>query len=192
MKRIFFALLGVLAFNSCGKAGAQESKNMTVDGKPVNQVSIYDFTMPTIDGKEQSLKAYEGKVVLIVNVASKCGLTPQYTELEAFYKANKDKGFEILGFPANNFLSQEPGTNEEIQSFCSKNYGVSFPMFSKISVKGSDKHALYQYLTTTTGEEVAWNFHKFLVGKDGKVVRSFSPRTSINSEELTQAIKALL
>src|ERR1019366_3146657 len=115
------------------------------------------------------LSAYQGKVVLIVNVASRCGFTPQYAGLEALYEKYKDRGFVILGFPANNFGGQEPGTNEEIKTFCSTKYNVTFPMYSKISVKGDDMAPLYQFLTDATGSEIQWNFTKFLVDKDGKV-----------------------
>ncbi|MBI1358224.1 MAG: redoxin domain-containing protein [Acidobacteria bacterium] len=153
--------------------------------------SIHDFTMKSIDGKETSLGSYDGKVVLVVNVASRCGYTPQYEGLEALYEKYKDKGVVVLGFPANNFGSQEPGSDAEIKTFCSRTYGVTFPMFSKISVKGSDKHPLYQYLTGG-GEEVPWNFTKFLVGKDGKVIRRFEPGVEPMSAELTAAIDKAL
>jgi glutathione peroxidase len=154
--------------------------------------SVYDFKMKNIDGKEVNLADYKGKVLVIVNVASKCGLTPQYESLEAFYKKYQGKGVEVLGFPANNFMGQEPGTEAEIKQFCSTKYGVTFPMFGKISVKGSDMHPLYKYLTEATGENVSWNFQKFLVNKDGKVVQSFSPRTKVDSEEVIKAVEALL
>lgn len=154
--------------------------------------SIHDFTMTTIDGKEQSLSDYKGKVVLIVNVASKCGLTPQYKDLQALYASHKDKGLVILGFPANNFMGQEPGTNEQIATFCERNYGVEFPMFSKISVKGKDTHPLYSYLKQETGETPGWNFHKYLVDKDGKVIRSISARTKVDQSDVMTAIEELL
>lgn len=154
--------------------------------------SIYDFTMTTLEGEEKSLADYKGKVVLIVNVASKCGLTPQYADLEALYDKYKDQGLVILGFPANNFMNQEPGSNEQIAEFCQRNYGVSFPMFSKISVKGSDKHPLFQYLTAATNDEVDWNFHKFLVDKEGKVVKSISARTKVDEPAILKEITGLL
>lgn len=153
---------------------------------------IYHFTMTDIGGQAVPLSNYEGKVVVIVNTASKCGYTPQYADLEQFYKDHKDKGLVILGFPANNFMGQEPGTNDEINSFCQKNYGVTFPMFSKISVKGKDMHPLYKYLTETTGEKVSWNFQKFLVNKKGEVVASVAPKTKITDPEVVTQIEELL
>ena len=159
--------------------------------------SVYDFTMKNIDGKDVNLGAYKGKVVLIVNVASRCGYTPQYEGLQKLYTTYKDRGFVILGFPANNFLGQEPGTNEEIKEFCSLKYGVTFPMFSKISVKGDDKHPLYKFLTEKEtnpdfGGEITWNFNKFLVGKDGKILAHFSQKDKPEDEKVVQAIEAAL
>ena len=153
--------------------------------------SVHEFTVNSITGKPVSLADYKGKVVLVVNVASRCGYTPQYEGLEALYKKYKEKGLVVLGFPANNFMGQEPGTNEEIQTFCKAKYGVTFPMFSKISVKGDDKAPLYQFLTSTGGE-IPWNFTKFLVGKDGKPVQRFSPNVAPDAAELTGAIEKAL
>ena len=157
---------------------------------------IYSFTLPSIDGKPTPLSNFKGKVVLLVNVASRCGFTPQYSGLEALYEKYKDKGFVILGFPANNFGGQEPGTNEEIKTFCSRNYNVSFPMYAKVSVKGADQTPLYQYLTQRTDKSVAgeikWNFTKFLVDRDGKVVRRFEPAVTPDSPDVTGAIENLL
>ncbi len=159
--------------------------------------SIYEFQMNSIDGKPTFLSDYRGKVVLIVNVASRCGFTPQYSALEKVYRQYRDRGFVILGFPANNFKEQEPGTNEEIKQFCQRNYDVTFPMFAKISVKGSDEAPLYQFLTDTninpaTGGEIPWNFTKFLIGRDGKVLARFAPRTTPDSPEVTEAIQKAL
>jgi glutathione peroxidase len=159
--------------------------------------NVLDFTLNSIDGKPAPLSQYQGKVVLIVNVASKCGFTPQYTGLEKVYEKYKDKGFVILGFPANNFGSQEPGTNEEIKTFCSSKYSVTFPMYAKISVKGADIHPLYQFLTDkqtnpTTGGDIKWNFTKFLVGKDGKVIARFESPVTPESPEVTSAIEKAL
>ena len=153
--------------------------------------SVHEFTLNSIDGKPAPLSAYQGKVVLIVNVASRCGFTPQYAGLEALYEKYKDRGFAILGFPANNFGSQEPGTNEEIKTFCSSKYNVTFPMYSKISVKGDDKAPLYQFLTATGGE-IQWNFTKFLVDKSGKVVARFEPKVTPESPEVAEAIEKAL
>ena len=159
--------------------------------------SVLEYTMKSIDGKPAPLAAYKGKVVLLVNVASKCGYTPQYEGLEAVYRKYKDQGLVVLGFPANNFGGQEPGTDEEIKTFCSSKYNVTFPMYSKISVKGADKAPLYQFLTDTaanpsTGGEIKWNFTKFLVDKNGKVIARFEPAVKPESAELTGAIEKAL
>ena len=157
---------------------------------------IYSFTLNSIDGKPAPLADYKGKVVLVVNVASQCGYTPQYTALEAIYEKYKDQGFVILGFPANNFAAQEPGTNEEIKTFCTRKFNVKFPMYSKISVKGADQHPLYAYLTKETGPgmtgDIKWNFTKFLVDRDGKVVQRFEPAITPDSKEVTAAIEKQL
>jgi len=159
--------------------------------------TVYEFTPKSIDGQPAPLATYKGKVLLIVNVASKCGFTPQYKGLEATYEAYKDKGLVIVGFPANNFGAQEPGTNEEIKTFCSRTYNVSFPMMSKISVKGDDKDDLYKYLTDKTanpetGGEIKWNFTKFLVDRKGNIVARFEPQTKPDSPEVTAAIEKAL
>jgi glutathione peroxidase len=158
---------------------------------------IYDFTLNSIDGKPAPLAAYKGKVVMLVNVASRCGYTPQYAGLEALYRKYKDRGLVVLGFPANNFGGQEPGTNEEIKTFCKSKYDVTFPIYSKVSVKGEDKTPLYTFLTDksvnpTTGGEVKWNFTKFLAGKDGKVIGRFDSGVDPNSPELITAIEKAL
>jgi glutathione peroxidase len=164
------------------------------DGVATN---IYGFTMRDIDGKETSLSAYKGKVLLMVNVASKCGFTGQYAGLEKLYKTYKDQGFVVLGFPANNFLGQEPGTEAEIKTFCTTTYGVTFPMFAKISVKGDDIHPLYKFLTareTNPGFSgtISWNFNKFLIGKDGAVAGRFGTRTKPEDKDLVTAIEQAL
>ncbi|OAI40089.1 glutathione peroxidase [bacterium SCGC AG-212-C10] len=156
---------------------------------------MLDRTMKRVDGTEQSLSEYKGKVVMIVNVASKCGLTPQYEGLQALYNKYQGQGLEILGFPANNFMGQEPGTNEEISSFCELNYGVSFPLFAKISVKGDDIDPLYQELTTAPepiGGDVQWNFQKYLLDREGNVVQKFAPLTKPDDPELVAAVEGLL
>lgn len=158
--------------------------------------SIYDFTLPSIDGKPAPLANYKGKVVLMVNVASRCGFTPQYTALEAIYEKYKDQGFVILGFPANNFGGQEPGTNAEIKTFCATKYSVTFPLYAKVSVKGDDQTPLYQYLTKKANPalagEIQWNFTKFLVDRNGNGVKRFEPDTTPDSAEVTSAIEKLL
>jgi glutathione peroxidase len=157
---------------------------------------VYSFTLNSIDGKPAPLADYKGKVVLLVNVASQCGYTPQYSALEAIYEKYKDQGFVILGFPANNFGAQEPGTNEEIKTFCTRKYSVTFPMYSKISVKGADQAPLYAYLTKETGAgiagEIKWNFTKFLVDRDGKVIQRFEPAVTPDSKDMTGAIEKQL
>ena len=159
--------------------------------------TVYQFTMNDIDGKPVSLSNFKGKVVIMVNVASKCGLTPQYKELQAFYNQYKDRGVIILGFPANNFMGQEPGSESDIKSFCEKNYGVTFPMFSKISVKGKDMHPLYQFLTSkeqngVMDSDVKWNFQKYLIDREGRMVTFFDPRTAITDPEVVKAVESLL
>lgn len=150
--------------------------------------SVYDFTMDNIDGKPVPLKQYEGKVLLIVNVASKCGFTPQYEDLQKLYEMYEEQGLVVLGFPANNFMNQEPGSNAEIKQFCSTKYQVTFPMFSKISVKGKDMHPLYAWLTTSLDEKVGWNFNKFLIGPDGKPIAHFGSRVNPMDDKLRAAI----
>lgn len=156
---------------------------------------VLDRTMTTLAGDEQPLNEYLGEVVLIVNTASQCGLTPQYDGLESLYGTRKDQGFVILGFPANNFGNQEPGSDEEIAEFCELNFGVTFPMFSKISVKGDDIHPLYEQLTSMPepiGGEVQWNFQKYVVDRSGEVVAKFGPRTAPEDPELLKLIDSLL
>ena len=151
-------------------------------------------TMKSIDGADVDLGSYQGKVVLVVNVASRCGATPQYKGLQALYEKYKDKGFLVLGFPANDFGAQEPGSDDQIKEFCTSKYDVSFPMFSKITVKGADKPKLYQVLTETADPagEIGWNFEKFLIGKDGKVAGRFKTRVSPDDAALVAAIEAAL
>jgi glutathione peroxidase len=156
---------------------------------------VLDRTMKRLDGTDEDLSTYQGKVVMLVNVASKCGLTPQYKGLQAIYDQYKGQGFEILGFPANNFMGQEPGTNEEIGEFCELTYGVNFPLFSKISVKGEGIDPLYQELTgmpEPIGGDVLWNFQKYLLNKRGEVVQKIMPQTTPESPEVIEAIEALL
>ena len=157
--------------------------------------SIYDIKLKDIDGKDTTLAAYKGKVLLIVNVASKCGFTPQYKSLEATYQKYKDKGFAVLGFPCNQFGGQEPGTNEEIKQFCSSKYNVTFPLFDKIEVNGANRHPLY---VTLAGEKspfpgnIKWNFNKFLIGKDGQILKRFDSKATPDSPEVIEAVEAAL
>jgi len=160
----------------------------------VSQNNFFDFKVKAINGDDFSFTELRGKKIMIVNVASKCGLTPQYTDLQKLYETYKDDNFIIIGFPANNFLSQEPGTNEEIAEFCQLNYGVTFPMMEKISVKGDDMHSLYKWLTTKDMNKVwsgsvSWNFQKFLIDEEGNFVKSIGPRTSPMDKEITEWIE---
>ena len=159
--------------------------------------SIHELELPRLDGKLESLSAYAGKVVLAVNVASKCGFTPQYAGLQALQDRYADRGLVVVGFPCNQFFSQEPGTAEQIQEFCSINYGVSFPLFAKLDVKGPDQHPLYAILTETADDagkagNVRWNFEKFLVGRDGRPVRRFRSKVVPDDPSLVGAIESLL
>ncbi len=157
---------------------------------PKNPTSIYDFKMKNIDGETVPLSKYKGKVLLVVNVASKCGFTPQYTGLQSLYSKYHSKGFEILGFPANNFGAQEPGTDSEIKQFCTGTYNVTFPMFSKISVKGDDEHPLYKWLIASADrhDDIEWNFCKFMIDKNGHVIHRWASKTTPESAELTTAL----
>jgi glutathione peroxidase len=159
--------------------------------------SVYGFTLNSIDGQPSPLSSFKGKVVMLVNVASKCGYTPQYSALESTYEKYKDRGLVIVGIPANNFGAQEPGTNEEIKTFCSRKYNVTFPMMAKVSVKGSDQTPLYQFLTDktlnpTTGGEIKWNFTKFIFDRDGNAIARFEPEVTPDSPQVTAAIEKAL
>jgi glutathione peroxidase len=161
---------------------------------PATPASFFDFTMKTVDGVEQPLSAWKGKALLVVNTASKCGYTPQYAGLEELYQKYRDRGFVVLAFPANDFLWQEPGTDPEIKQFCTSKYHVTFPIFSKISVKGSDMAPLYRWLTTQEGFSgaITWNFNKFLIGPDGRIVARFGSRVAPMSPELTSKLETIL
>lgn len=165
--------------------------------EPVNASSIYDFTMKDIDGNDVKLDKYKGSVVMIVNTASRCGYTPQYEGLQAIYEKYKDRGFVVLGFPANNFMGQEPGTDAEIKEFCTLKYNVTFPMFSKIDVTGTHQHPLYGYLTNkaTNPEfpgDISWNFNKFLIDKNGKMVGRWGSKDKPEDEAVLAAIESQL
>jgi glutathione peroxidase len=160
----------------------------------VNVASVYDFTLKDIDGNDVRLDKYKGNVVMIVNTASRCGYTPQYQGLQKIYDKYKDRGFVVLGFPANNFMGQEPGTEKEIKEFCTLKYNVSFPMFSKISVTGTDQHPLYGYLTNKKtnpefGGDISWNFNKFLIDRQGKPVGRFGSKDKPEDQHVTDAIE---
>ena len=183
-------MLAVAALLLCPAVLAEQKKEKA-------PASVLEFTMNDIDGKPVALSQYKGKVLLVVNVASKCGLTPQYAALEKLYDQYKDKGLVVLGFPANEFRGQEPGTNEQIKQFCTEKYDVSFPMFSKIVVKGDDIHPLYRFLTSKEtnpefGGEIAWNFNKFLVDRNGKVVGRFEPKVKPDDAAVVEKIEAEL
>lgn len=184
MKSIFLFLLAIV---SCGSPQVNH-ENFSDD------MTIYQFQVEDINGETFDFADLKGKKIMVVNTASKCGLTPQYEDLEALYQEYKDQNFVIVGFPANNFLSQEPGTNEEIAAFCQKNYGVSFPMMSKISVKGKDMHELYQFLTMkelngVEDSDVAWNFQKYLIGEEGKLEKVIAPKTLPTDASVVDWIK---
>jgi glutathione peroxidase len=188
MKLIISTFL-LLAFTACGQTkNVQNNENSSSMNTP--KESIHQFTVTDIDGKSFDFKSLKGKKIMVVNTASKCGLTPQYEKLEALYQKYKNSNFVIVGFPANDFMGQEPGTNEEIATFCKKNYGVSFSMMEKISVKGSDIHPVYQFLTEKSkngleDNSVQWNFQKYLIDENGYLVKVISPRTSPDDQEIT-------
>ena len=221
MKKLFFlAAVALMIATSCNNQN-NKTTQVTPEPEPVVEETsgIYDITVKDMDGSDVSLAHYKGKVLLIVNVASKCGLTPQYEGLEALYQKYKDQGLEILAFPCNQFLEQEPGTNEEIQSFCSLNYNVTFPLFDKIDVNGEAESPLYTYLKKQApfkgypegteefatmldeihqktgsgfdqGDAIRWNFGKFLVSKDGKTILRFEPM--VTPDMMEEAIQELL
>ena len=171
--------------------GAPMNSAIGGDSSPA---SVLDFTMKNINGKDVPLSSYRGKVLLIVNVASECGFTPQYKGLETLYRAYKERGLAVLGFPANNFGAQEPGTDEQIKNFCTTTYDVTFDLFSKISVKGKDQHPLYRFITSDSAVagEIRWNFQKYLVGRDGKLIGKYASRVEPLSDELKGAVEQAL
>ena len=193
MKKLISLLLSLIAFVSCANQAARQRP--TGDAAAKSNSSFYDFKMAELEtGKLVDFHQYKGKKVVLLNVASKCGYTPQYADWEAFYKEHGDK-VEVLGFPANNFGSQEPGSNDEIASFCSKNYGVTFPMSEKIEVNGDKAHPLYQYLVKAKpgllgSEAIKWNFTKFLVDKQGNVVKRYAPTDT--PDKIAKDIEGLL
>ncbi|MFT5422447.1 MAG: glutathione peroxidase [Phycisphaerales bacterium] len=196
--RLSFAVLPALLIGAAFGFGLGQPDNAQAhkpDADPADPAYVLGYEINRIDGTPTKLSEFEGKVVLIVNTASKCGLTPQYEALEKLYRDKKDEGFVILGFPANNFGAQEPGSNSEIAQFCRENYEVSFPMFEKLSVKGEDQHPLYKRLAEQPepiGAEPEWNFAKFLVNREGQVVARFASRAKPTDEKLVGAIDRLL
>jgi glutathione peroxidase len=196
-KYIALTALAVLLITSVAVALTWDESGALKDGEKMTEKSVLDFTMKSIDGLDVKLDSYSGKVLLLVNVASKCGYTPQYKGLESLYEKYKDQGLVVMGFPANNFLWQEPGSNDEIKTFCSTKYNVTFPMFAKISVKGSKIDPLYKFLTSKeTNPEfaggISWNFNKFLVDRSGKVVARFSSKDEPESVKVVQAVEQAL
>jgi glutathione peroxidase len=199
MNSVVLCIAAIVALGFTVSLGAEPTTQPTTQPSvdPTSAAPVFRFTMKSLGGSDVNLAQYQGKVVLIVNTASKCGNTPQYAPLEAMYKKYAAQGFVILGFPSNDFLHQEPGTDAQISEFCAKNYGVTFPMFSKVDVKGSNQCALYKYLTSDETDKpfagkITWNFEKFLVGRDGRIVARFSPRTQPESPQVVGAIEAEL
>lgn len=192
MKKFFSMLISLIALVSCSSQSARQ-RPVSNDATVPPAKSLFDFKMPDLEtGELVDLSSYKGKKVVLLNVASKCGYTPQYADWEAFYKANSDK-VVVLGFPANNFMGQEPGSNEEIATFCSKNYGVTFPMFQKVSVKGDDMHPLYQWLSKKdqngwNDQAPSWNFCKYVVDENGQLVAFFPSGVKPNDVEFKKSI----
>jgi glutathione peroxidase len=194
-KYITLSALAVLIIAAAAVALTWDGSAAT--DEKMTEKSVLDFTMKNIDGEDVKLSAYGGKVLLLVNVASKCGYTPQYKGLESIYEKYKEQGLVVMGFPANNFFWQEPGTDEEIKTFCSTKYNVTFPMFAKISVKGGKIHPLYRFLTSKeTNPEfsgsISWNFNKFLVDRSGKIVARFGSKDEPESPKVVEAIEQAL
>jgi glutathione peroxidase len=191
---LMISLLGTLIVSMACMTKQSSSNTSTTNSDQIEAQDIYQFKVTDIEGKEFDFSSLKGKKIMIVNTASKCGLTPQYEKLEALYKSYKDKNFVIVGFPSNDFLSQEPGTDAEISEFCQKNYGVSFPMMSKISVKGKEMHPIYKFLTTKSlngleDNKVQWNFQKYLIDEKGKLVKVIPPGTQPDAEEIVSWLK---
>ena len=189
MKNVMMYPLALFLFWSCQGQNKQAKSDVKMEKQ-----TIYQFKVEDLSGKQFDFASLKGKKIMIVNTASKCGLTPQYKELEALYKEYSSKGFVIVGFPANNFAGQEPGSNSEIATFCQQNYGVTFPMMDKVSVKGNDMCAVYQFLTQKSkngleDSEVSWNFQKYLLNEKGELVKVISPRTSPKDPEIENWVK---
>ena len=196
MKKIALLACGLMLMISCqNQAQTKSVASKSDNNKTMAKETIYQFKVKDLYGEEFDFASLKGKKVIVVNTASKCGLTPQYKDLEALYKQYKDKGLVIVGFPANNFAEQEPGTSKEIATFCQQNYGVSFPMMDKISVKGSDMAPLYKFLTEKSkngveDSEVQWNFQKYLINEKGELVKVIAPKTLVTEPEVMDWVKS--
>ncbi|MBL0737995.1 glutathione peroxidase [Flavobacterium sp. GN10] len=195
MKKILFILFGAAVLSVTGLNAQTSSNKLSKKDKTMAKETIYQFKVEDLSGDTFDFASLKGKKIMIVNTASKCGLTPQYKDLEAVYKEYKDKGFVIVGFPANNFASQEPGTAKEIETFCQQNYGVTFPMMNKVSVKGSDMCEVYKFLTEKSrnglqDSEVEWNFQKYLINEKGELVKVIKPKTLVTEPEVINWIKS--
>lgn len=195
MKKILFIACSAVFFLNTQAQAQTSKKKVSKSDKIMAKENIYQFKVEDLSGDTFDFASLKGKKVMIVNTASKCGLTPQYKDLEAIYKEYKDKGFVIVGFPANNFASQEPGTNKEIETFCQQNYGVTFPMMNKVSVKGDDMCEVYKFLTQKSknglqDSEVEWNFQKYLINEKGELVKVIKPRTLPTDPEVINWIKS--
>jgi len=195
MKKVLFILFGAALLSVTGLNAQTSSNKLSKKDKTMAKETIYQFKVEDLSGDTFDFASLKGKKIMIVNTASKCGLTPQYKDLEAVYKEYKDKGFVIVGFPANNFASQEPGTAKEIETFCQQNYGVTFPMMNKVSVKGSDMCEVYKFLTEKSrnglqDSEVEWNFQKYLINEKGELVKVIKPKTLVTEPEVINWIKS--
>jgi len=195
MKHLVTLFMIIPFFWSCHNQAQKKTNNESSSNQTMSKQNIYQFQVEDLEGNTFDFSSLKGKKILIVNTASECGLTPQYEQLQAIYEKYKDKNLVIVGFPANNFGSQEPGTNQQIASFCQKNYGVTFPMMAKISVKGNDMHAVYQFLTQKAkngleDSEVQWNFQKYLINEKGELEKVISPRTLPTDTEIVNWIES--
>ena len=195
MKHLITLLMITPFFWSCYNQAQKKTNNESSSSQTMSKQTIYQFQVEDLEGNTFDFSTLKGKKILVVNTASECGLTPQYEQLQAIYEKYKDKNFVIIGFPANNFGSQEPGTNQQIAAFCQKNFGVSFPMMAKISVKGNDMHAVYQFLTQKAkngleDSEVQWNFQKYLINEKGELEKVISPRTLPTDAEIVNWIES--
>ena len=194
MKNTIFLFSAIISLWSCQNQAQLKQVNESETAKTMAKETIYQFKVRTLEGGDFDFSTLKGKKILIVNTASKCGLTPQYEQLQAIYDKYKNQNFVIVGFPANNFMSQEPGTSGEIAEFCQRNYGVTFPMMDKISVKGKDMHPMYQFLTQKSknglqDSDVEWNFQKYLINENGELAKVVGPRTLPTDAEITNWIE---